>query len=69
MTVCGIRRCGLVGRAGFGIVVVSGIDCKLLIESSESLLVTPLEFKPPGEKVTRESTGLRGKAGQMWLLF
>lgn len=69
ITVCGIRRCGLVGRAGFGSVDSSGIDSLPLIESSESLLVTALECTPEGEKVTRESTGLTGKAGQIRLLF
>lgn len=64
-----MRRCGLVGRAGFGSVDGSGMATFPLIESSESLLVTAFECTPRGEKVIRESAGLRGKAGHIRLLF
>jgi hypothetical protein len=40
-----------------------------VIESSESLLVMALDCMPGGEKEIRDSTGLRGRAGHMWLLF
>lgn len=63
-----MRRCGLVGLAGFG-TVVSGIATLPFNESSESLLVTAFDCTPGAENVSLESTGLRGKAGHMRLLF
>lgn len=60
------------GLEGFGSVAAVDDDDDsgtLVMDSSESLLVTALEFIPAGENVSRESAGLIGRAGQMWLLF